>query len=185
MKKTNICVLAFLLISAAVSGSSHTMEDARKIDRFLTRIAGEPHKRVVLRKVTFTQEELNAYLNRIYIPRFAKEVSRLELQLQNENVVSGAMDVRLEGDRFKGLPSFLRDFNLRFEGHLESKNRRMRYLFKDIRINGTRFAPEVLDEAFASAQTGFRVQKSIFDWFTLLPGLKKVAVESGRITLYY
>ena len=95
------------------------------------------------------------------------------------------MAVKLEGEKFERLPSFLRDFEVQFSGRLESQNQRMRYIFGDIRINGTRFAPEVLDEAFSSAQVGVDIKQSIFDWFTLLPGLKKVAVESGRITLFF
>ncbi len=185
MKKSTICMLVIMAMSAMLFASAHTLEDASKIDRFLLRIAKESRRRVVLRKVTFTQEELNAYLNRIYIPKYAREVSAVELELQNDNGVSGTMDVHLKGEKYKGLPSFLRDFTVRFEGRLESKNHRMRYLFEDIRINGTRFSPEILDEAFASAQSGFQVQKSMFDWFTLLPGLKRVSVESGSITLYY
>jgi len=183
-KRTLACLIMILVVTWGIS-SSHSMEDARKMDRLLTRIAQESRERVVLRSVEFTQSELNAYLNLIYIPQYAPEVEFVDLVLQNDNAVSGTMAVKLEGEKFERLPSFLRDFEVQFSGRLESQNQRMRYIFGDIRINGTRFAPEVLDEAFSSAQVGVDIKQSIFDWFTLLPGLKKVAVESGRITLFF
>jgi len=185
MKKSIHISLAVLMLAGLATATSHSMEDARKIDRFMMRIAQDGRERVVLRSVEFTQAELNAYLNRIYIPKYAPEVQFVELELGAGNVVSGTMGVKLEGKKYQSLPSFLRDFKVSFSGTLESQNRRMRYLFEDIRINGTRFSPEVLDEAFSSAQAGVDIKRSIFDWFTLLPGLKKVAVESGRITLFF
>ncbi|HDP94893.1 MAG TPA: hypothetical protein ENN40_05985 [Candidatus Aminicenantes bacterium] len=185
MTKTISISLVIILVAAWGLYSSHSMEDAQKMDRLLTRIAQDSRERVVLRSVEFTQTELNAYLNLIYLPKYAPEVEFVDLVLENNNTVSGSMAVKLEGEEYERLPSFLRDFEVRFSGRLESKNQRMRYIFSDIRINGTRFAPEVLDEAFSSAQAGVDIKQSIFDWFTLLPGLKKVAVESGRITLFF
>lgn len=185
MRKSLSILLALSLCAAWAMASSHSLEDANKIHRLLMRIAQERRERVVLRSVEFTQAELNAYLNRIYIPKYAPEVQFLEVELEAGNVVSGNMAVKLEGEKYARLPSFLRDFTVRFSGRLESDKRKIRYLFEDIRINGARFAPEVLDEAFSSAQTGVDIKQSIFDWFTLLPGLEKVAVESGRITLFF
>lgn len=185
MKTRTMACLMMILMTAWGMASSLSMEDAQKIDRLLTRIAQNPRERVVLRSVEFTQTELNAYLNLIYIPKYAPEVGSVDLALENDNVVSGTMTVKLEGKQYERLPSFLHNFEVRFSGRLESENQRMRYIFKDIRINGTSFAPEVLDEAFSSAQVGVDIKQSIFDWFTLLPGLKKVAVDSGRITLFF
>jgi hypothetical protein len=59
----------------------------------------------------------------------------------------------------------------------------MRYVFTELVINGSRFSPEVLDEAFSAAQLGVKTKRSIFDWFTLLPGLKNV--QSTEKTIYF
>ncbi|MDY0297097.1 MAG: hypothetical protein RB296_07255 [Acidobacteriota bacterium] len=185
MKKPLMIFLAVMVLGASIPATSHSMEDAAKIERFLMRIAMNEREQVVLRSAEFSQAELNAYLNLIYLPKYAPEVEYVDLMLENDNIVSGAMAVKLEGENYRNLPSFLRDFEVQFSGRLESENKRIRYIFSDIRINGTRFAPEVLDEAFSTTQAGVKIKQSIFDWFTLLPGLVKVAIASGRITLFF
>jgi hypothetical protein len=52
-------------------------------------------------------------------------------------------------------------------------------------INGSHYSPDVLDEAFNAAQINVNTKKSLFDWFTLLPGLKKVQSAEKTIFFYY
>ena len=61
----------------------------------------------------------------------------------------------------------------------------MRFVFSELVINGSRYSPEILDEAFGAAQFNAKTKKSIFDWFTLLPGLKKVQCSDKTIYFYY
>ena len=138
-----------------------------------------------MKKVTFTQSELNSYLNIVYIKRYTPEVKFIKLKLENKNYVSGSMEVKLTGEKYEKVPSFLKDFEIDFSGKVECENRRMRYIFEKLKINGTSFSPEILDEAFYAAQTGFKIKKSIFDWFNLLPGLKDIKIDHKKITIFY
>ena len=138
-----------------------------------------------MKSVTFTEAELNSYLNIIYSRRYAPEVKYLKLDLKKENFVSGNMKVLLKGEKYEKLPSFLKDFEIDFEGKIECNRYRMRYNFEKIKINGTTFSPEILDEAFFAAQKNYKIKKSIFDWFRLLPGIKNIKTENKKITFYY
>jgi hypothetical protein len=109
----------------------------------------------------------------------------LKLDLRKTNRVSGVMKVKLTGEKYEKVPSFLKDFEIEFEGKLECENYRVRYQFEKMEINGTLFSPEILDEAFYAAQSSFKIKKSIFDWFSLLPGLKNMLIEHKKITIYY
>ena len=176
-------ILVFLVCS--LGAADFSIEKAMKIDAFMKKVAKNHRKVPFLSKVTFTQQELNSYLNLIYLKNYAPEVKFIELRLDKENLVSGTLKVKLTGEKYEKVPSFLKDFELEFSGSVETDNRRMRYIFENIRINGTNFSPEILDEAFGAAQTDFKVQKSMFDWFSLMPGLKDVKIDYRKITLFY
>jgi len=177
--------LMSLGIVAAASTAEFSMEKAKKVDTFLRRIGERDRQAVILKKMTFTERELNSYLNIFYIRRYAPEVKRIQLKLLRHNRVSGSLHIKLAGKKYEKVPSFLKDVEIEFAGKVECENYRMRYVFDQIRINGTTFAPEILDEAFYAAQTNFRLKKSIFDWFSLLPGLKNVVIDYKKITIYY
>lgn len=162
-----------------------SVEKARRVDDFLKRIAERNRHSVFLKKMTFSEAELNSYINIFYIKRYSPEVKYLKLNLRKKNQVSGVMKVKLTGEKYEKVPSFLKDFEIEFDGKLECENYRVRYQFEKMEINGTLFSPEILDEAFYAAQSGFRIKKSIFDWFSLLPGLKNVLIEDKKITIYY
>ena len=177
-----ICLFVFNIFSF---GSEFSVDKATKVDRFLKKARQKQKRSVFLRKITFTQDELNSYLNIIYTKKYAPEVKYIKLNLENGNYVNGTMKVKLRGQKYEKVPSFLKDIEVEFNGKVECENYRMRYFFEDLKINGTNFSPEILDEAFFAAQTNFKIKKSIFDWFDLLPGLKNSVIEYKKITLFY
>jgi hypothetical protein len=178
-------VVTFIFLNCFLGASDYSIDQARKIDAFLKKIAKDKRNSVFLKKISFTERELNSYLNLIYLKKYAPEVKSIHLGLHKNNNVTGEMKVKLAGEKFEKVPSFLKEFRLTFSGVVECENYRIRYMFEKLEINGTSFSPEILDEAFYAAQTGFDVKKSIFDWFSLMPGLKNVLTDTKKITLFY
>jgi hypothetical protein len=178
-----VTVVAIPLI-AAIS-SEFSADKGRRIEIFLNRIARDTRPTVFLRKATFTEDELNAYFNIFYARKYAPEVKYIKLKLEKENLISGLFKVELNEKDYPKVPSLFRDFEIEMDGRLESEKLRMRFVFKTIKINGTLFSPEILDETFGLAQGKTDVKKSIFDWFNMLPGIKRVVVEEKKITFYY
>jgi hypothetical protein len=183
--KSKICLILLLSFTVGLVSSEFSVEKAKKVDDFLRRIRENKREAVYLKKIAFSQRELNSYINIYYLKRYSPEVKYMKLELRNNNRVSGIMNVKLTGKKYEKVPSFLKDIEIVFSGKLESKNYRVRYVFEKMEINGTHFSPEILDEAFNAAQAGFNVRKSIFDWFSLLPGLKNVVIGFKKIVLYY
>jgi len=180
-----IVCLVMMAMPFFLSASEFDVDEANKVNMYFTRIGKKLRKDVFLRKVTFTEKELNSYLNVIYVKKHAPEVKYVKLKLHKKNKVSGIAKVKLTGKKYEKVPSFLKDFEVETSGKIECENYRMRYIFKTLRINGTSFAPEILDEAFSTAQSSLKVTKSLFDWFKLLPGLKKITLSEKKITVYY
>ena len=174
-----------IILSQMVMASTFSVEKAQNIDNFLKRIAKRKKPSIFMKKRTFDQVTLNAYFNLIYLKKYAPEVKTILIKLDKNNHVSGNLKIKLRGEKYKKVPSFLKDVEVEFSGKIECQNYRMRYTFDDIRINGTTFAAELLDEAFGAAQTNIKIKRSIFDWFNLLPGIKKVAVDYKKITFFY
>ncbi len=185
MKRRITLLAAWLLAVVLLQGADFSPEQAKRIDDFLTRIARLKRSSLFLKKATFSQKELNSYLNLIYVKKYAPEVTAIDLKLENDDQLNGSAKVVLKGKSYEAVPSFLRDIDLRFSGRIESSKFRMRFLFDELIINGTRFAPELLDEAFGAAQGGAKVKKSLFDWFALLPGLKGIHCSAEQITFQY
>ena len=67
-------------------------------------------------------------------------------------------------------------------GKVQCKNYRMRFNFDKLKVNGASFSPEVLDEAFNAAQVDYKVKRSMYDWFDLMPGIKNIVVDEKKIT---
>ncbi|MCK4835081.1 MAG: hypothetical protein KAT17_00500 [Candidatus Aminicenantes bacterium] len=183
--KFKIAALILISVSVGLFSAEFSVEKAKRVDDFLRRIREKDRKTVFLKKMTFTQRELNSYINIFYLKRYSPEVKYLKLNFRKNNYVTGVMKVKLTGKKYESVPSFLRDIELEFSGKLECKNYRVRYIFNKMEINGTLFAPEILDEAFHAAQSNIDLKKSIFDWFSLLPGLKNVIIDYKKITIYY
>jgi hypothetical protein len=178
-------VSSLFLCSSPAFAEELSIHKAQKIDNFLQRIAKARKSDVFLRRGTFSEDELNSYLNLIYAKRYAPEVKFINLELAKEDHISGSMKIKLVGSKYDAVPAFLRDFEIVFSGKIECDKYRMRYLFDSLKINGTSFSPEVLDEAFGAAQGNIKVKSSLFDWFNFLPGIKKVAVDYKTITFFY
>ena len=174
-----------LLFCGWLAAEEFSSEKAVRIDDFLSRVARRRSSGIFLKKATFTEEEINSYLNLIYLKKYAPEVVHISLGLREKNEVSGTMKIKLADKSYDAVPSFLRDIDVQFGGRVECANYRMRYLFSKLAINGASFSPELLDEAFAAAQVRAKVKKSLFDWFALLPGLKNVATGDRTITFFY
>jgi hypothetical protein len=185
MRKTKLFIIIFIMFSFYLFSADFSVEKAKRVDRIIKKISKKQKRSVFLRKITFSQYELNSYLNYIYIKKFTPEVKKIKLTLRKNNNISGYMKIKLIGKRYEKVPSFLKDFEIDFDGKVECENYRMRYAFDDITINGNKFSPEVLDEAFGAAQVGFDIKKSMFDWFELLPGIKNIIIDYKKITIYY
>lgn len=180
----NLLIL-FLLIPLFLIPSEFSIDRAKRIDGYLKRISTMKKESVILKNVTFSQKDLNSYLNLIYTRKYAREVKYIKLELGKNNFVSGNMKVILKGDKYSKIPSFLKDFEIDFEGKIFCSNYRMKYDFEKVRINGTAFSPEILDEAFGAAQTGYKIKKSMFDWFRLLPGIKNIKTDHKKLIIFY
>jgi hypothetical protein len=174
-----------MVLAVLAVASDFSLDKAKKIDGFLTRIAARRQPSLFLKKMAFSESELNSYLNLIYTKKYAPEVTFIELRLQDKNLVNGSLKFKLAGEKYSSVPQFLRDVEVRFSGKFECSNYHMRFAFSDLVINGSRFSPEVLDEAYGAAQFKTKIKKSIFDWFTLLPGLKNVQSSDKTIYFYY
>jgi hypothetical protein len=178
-------VVLFTCSSGFSQSKEFSAEKAKRVDLTLKRIAKQKRHKVFLKKITFSQEELNSYLNLIYAKRYTPEVKYIKLKLGKNNYVDGTVKVKLVGKKYEQVPSFLKDIEVDVSGKVECENYRMRVLFDKIRVNGTSFSPEVLDEAFSAAQANFKVKKSMYDWFQLLPGIKNVVINEKKVTLFY
>ncbi|UCH95108.1 MAG: hypothetical protein JSV88_33330 [Candidatus Aminicenantes bacterium] len=184
-KITFISIIAILCGSFVFSSTEFSMEKAKRIDMVLKRVAKYKKPRIFLRKITFTQGELNSYLNLIYLKKYTPEVKYIKLTLKKDNVVDATMKVKLEGKKYEPVPKFLRDIEVEASGKVQCKNYRMRFDFEKLKVNGTSFSPEVLDEAFSAAQVNYKVRKSMYDWFDLMPGIKNIVIDDKKITIFY
>jgi len=187
MKRKTLFITIFILIAGSLvfSNNEFSWEKAKRMDLTLKRIAKHKKPRVFLKKITFTERELNSYLNLIYLKKYTPEIKSINLKLGKKNYVSGTMKVKLVGKKYKDVPAFLRDIEVETSGKVKCQNYRMRFEFEKLKINGTSFAPEVIDEAFSAAQVNYRVRKSMYDWFDLMPGIKNIVVDEKKITLFY
>lgn len=184
MKKTT-CGCLFLSLALLAVAADFSLEKAKRVDAFLTRVAARRQPGLFLKKMAFSESELNAYLNLIYSRKYAPEMTFIDLRLRDKNRVDGSVKVKLAGEKYAAVPQFLREVEVRFAGKFECSNYHMRFVFSELIINGSRFSPDVLDEAYGAAQFNAKVKKSIFDWFTLLPGLKNVQSSEKTIYFYY
>lgn len=177
----------FLLFAAlsALFTADFSMDKAKRIEQFLNRIAIRRQPSLFLKKATFSEMELNSYLNLLYVKKYAPEVTFIDLRLHDKDEVSGTIKIKFSGEKYAAVPQFLRDVEIAFRGRFECSHYHMRYLFKELVINGSPYAPEIIDEAFNAAQFNAKTKKSIFDWFTLLPGLKKVQCSEKTIHFFY
>jgi hypothetical protein len=188
MMKRKIIFLSILVVwcgTLVFSSSEFSWEKAKRIDETLKRLARNNKPRVFLKKLTFDQSEFNSYLNLIYNKRYAPEVKYIKLNLQKENSVSGTLKIKLEGKRYQSVPAFLRDIEVEASGKVKCQNYRMRFDFEKLKVNGTSFSPEVLDEAFGAAQGNVKIKKSMYDWFDLMPGIKNIVIDEKKITIFY
>ena len=186
-RKITIFLIVFVTFGffASTSTSEFSVDKAKRMDETLKRIAKRKRNTPFLRKITFPQASLNSYLNIFYTKRYAPEVKYIKLKLEKNNFANGIMKIKLKGKKYDKVPSFLRDIEVEVSGKVECEKYRMRYVFDKLKINGNSFSPELLDEAFAAAQINSRVKKSMFDWFDLFPGIKKVIIDYKKITLFY
>ncbi len=185
MTKRATGLFLLLVLAMTLRAGDFSLEKAMKIEGFLERIAAPRPASLFLKKAVFSESELNSYLNLIYVKKYAPEVTFIELRLKNENLVSGSLKIKLAGEKYAAVPQFLRDSEVRFRGAFECNNYHMRFVFSELVINGSQFSPDFLDEAFGAAQFNAREKRSLFNWFTLLPGLKNVQSSERKIVFYY
>ena len=185
-RKITIISIIFVLCGLFVfSSTEFSWEKAKRVDAILKRVAKYKKHRVFLKKLTFSQSELNSYLNLIYRKKYTPEVKYINLELEKDNYVNGTMKIKLIGKKYNNVPTFLRDIEVEVSGKVQCKNYRMRFNFDKLKVNGTNFSPAVLDEAFNAAQVNYKVKRSMYDWFDLMPGIKNIVVDEKKITIFY
>ncbi|MCK5005137.1 MAG: hypothetical protein KAS21_08610, partial [Candidatus Aminicenantes bacterium] len=114
MKK--LLIIFFLIPLFLVPASEFSLERAKRIDGYLKRISARKTESVILKNITFSQRDLNSYLNLIYTRKYAREVKYIKLELGKNNYIGGNMKIVLKGEKYSKIPSFLRDFEIDFEG---------------------------------------------------------------------
>lgn len=178
--------LLILILPLVIGAEQFSMAKAKRLEQFLSRIGQRrPGQELFLKKAIFTEDDLNSYLNLVYIKKFTPEVTYIKLNLKPKSGIEGNIKIKLLGKEYEKVPAFLRDITIDFTGVVESTTSRMRFIFEKLVINGTQYNPEVMDEIFQTAQINVKVKKSLFDWFTLLPGLKQIAIDEDKIICYY
>ena len=185
MSKTRVVNIFLVLFFIRLNAVDFSMDQAKRVEDFLNRIAQKPNNTIFLKKITFSESELNSYLNLIYTKKFTPEIKYLFLNLYDKNQVSCEAKIVLNGPKYDTVPQFLRDITVKGQGKIECANYRMRFLIQDLYVNNTRFSPEILDEAYVTAQGNVNIKKSLFDWFTLLPGLKNMNTGNKTVTFFY
>jgi hypothetical protein len=185
MSKRTLGAFLFLALAAAALAGDFSLEKAKRVDGFLARIAARRQASLFLKKMVFSESELNSYLNLVYIKKYAPEVTSIELHLKDKDLVDGSLKIKLTGERYRAVPEFLRDTDVRFSGKFECSNYHMRFVVSELIVNGSHLSPDVVDEVYGAAQFNAKVKKSIFDWFTLLPGLKSIESSEKKIVFYY
>jgi hypothetical protein len=180
-----LLILTIFFFSIYTAAENYSLADAQRLDSFLKKIEKSQRKDLFLHKMTFTETQLNAYLNLIYTKQYAPEITEMKFSLKQNNSISGFMNVRLQGKQYEKVPSFLKKFAIDFDTVIEVENYRLRYAIKKLKINGTEFSPEILDEVFSAAQPGLKVKKSLFDWFDLMTGIKDIKIDHKIITVFY
>lgn len=173
------------MLTSCLGAVVFSPEQGRRVDDFMARIAKRRSGALFLRKATYSATELNSYLNLFYTKKYAPEITYILLELKDDNRLRGSAHAVLKGKRYDAVPSFLRNVEVRFAGRIESNNSRMRFLIEELVVNNANLSPGFLDEAYGAAQGGAKVKKSIFDWFSLLPGVKGISCSKDRITFLY
>jgi hypothetical protein len=187
-KKIAIIILLGFVFTFTMLSEDLSIIKAQRVNKILNKISKGRHlrlKSIVMKEVSFTQEEFNSYMNKIYLPKFFPEAKELNIEFFSDNIMKVQVKVEMKGEKYKKIPSLFKKFELETEGTIFSKKYQMRYEFKTLKINGTSFSPDLLDEAASTFQSGYKVKKSLFDWFQLLPGIKKVSAAYKKITFYY
>lgn len=178
--------LLIMILPLLISAEEFSQAKAKRLEQFLARIGQRrPGQALFLKKAIFSEDDLNSYLNLVYIKKFTPEATYIKLKLKPKSRIDGNIKIKLLGKEYEKVPTFLRDITIDFSGVVESTTNRMRFIFEKLVINGTQYNPEVMDEIFQTAQINVKVKKSLFDWFTLLPGLKQIAIDENQIVCYY
>ncbi|MDD8013354.1 MAG: hypothetical protein PHX05_07750, partial [Acidobacteriota bacterium] len=87
MSKRTLGAFLFLALAAAALAGDFSLEKAKRVDGFLARIAARRQASLFLKKMVFSESELNSYLNLVYIKKYAPEVTSIELHLKDKDLV--------------------------------------------------------------------------------------------------
>ncbi len=158
---------------------------AERVAAFFERISGPRSESPFLRQATFSEIEFNSYFNLIHIPLQLPELRYLEMSFSPGNRISGRLQVELQADSYRLLPSGLRNARVEFSGLFECQAYQGRFILDELKVNGAAFSPNLLDELIQLVQSGKTKKKSLFDWYPLLPGLKQVKTGQASVTLFY
>jgi len=179
---------SFLFFPAGRAGEmpAAARREALRVIRFLDKLEAESllKKPSPLRRMDFTESELNSYI--VYRIEMEKSnvMKELRLKLFEANRIEGKIFVDLRGEKLSaGLKP---QMNLYFEGVLVTQNGQARLDFRKLFLESQSISPMFLDLViFIASKLSKFEAGSILDWYALPLGIKDVRTGSGRIFVYY
>jgi hypothetical protein len=180
-----ILLAAASLVLSALSetGPSRAVRD---IDAFMEKMRAAPRSAVIfLKQRSFSEELFNLYLNQIYIKKEIPEVKQISMKFLENGYLQVDLRMELEPAKFSKVPAAFLKPRIEMKTTVESSNGKMRLKPSSIHLNGVPFSPELLNELLALAQSGRATKRSLYDWFELFPGIRKIEVEKARIIFFY
>ena len=138
----------------------------------------------VLRDITLTEQELNAYISHRIRTEKAGPLKDFRLKLFPENRVEGLMFLDLTK---LGAPAVLPDvLHFYFSGRLAVREERMKLEVQDLFLEFKPVPVFLLNLAFyIASKTQKHGSASLADWHELPLGIKDIVCRKGRITLRY
>ncbi len=170
-----------------VSFAQHLVSpQAKEIELFLNKLRqSQAGQSPFLKEKSFTENDFNLYLQQIYIKNETPEVKEIKIDFTGKNSIFARLRIELDAVRYPKLPANLLKTTVEIASKIESNNGKMRLKPESIIINKISFSPQLLDQTLELAQSGKEKKSSIYDWFKLLPGIKKIEIDKGKITFYY
>ena len=167
-------------VAAARSPEAQKVYDA--LDKL--RRAENEQPAAVLRDITLSEQELNAYISHRIWTEKAGPLKDLRLKLFPENRVEGLMFLDLTK---LGAPAVLPDvLHFYFSGRLAVREERMKLEVQELFLEFKPVPVFLLNLAFyIASKTQKHGPAGLADWHELPMGIKDIVCRKGRITLRY
>lgn len=180
-----LAALALAVVRPADAGQAKRVPDeARRIQEALDRIEKARPAAGALRRVEFTDNELNVYIRHRIVESKEDVLRDLRVKLDTGNRIEGWMDLDFSGHH---IPSFIKQrMNLYFLGTMTVQDGFIRFDFKEVFIEKEAVPMVMLDAiVFVASKLGKTDAKSVSDWHALPAGIRDVRTGAGRFSLYY